>query len=58
LRYKYDLINYLKLSQSRDATAFPLWEDSCKEEFSFAITSVSREKDATISINRVITDNE
>ena len=58
LRYKYDLINYLKLSQSRDATAFPLWEDSCKEEFSFAITSVSRDKDATISINRVITDNE
>lgn len=57
-RYKHDLINYLRLKQEEAATNFPLWDDSCKEEFSFAITSVSRDKDAIISINRVITDNE
>lgn len=58
LRYKYDLINYLRLEQSKDSTAFPMWEDNCKQEFSFAITSISKENNATISINRVIKDNE
>lgn len=58
LRYRYDLINYMRRKQEEDSTNFPLWDDHCKEEFSFAITSVSRETDAIISINRVVKDNE
>lgn len=57
-RYKYDLINYLTLEQSKDSTAFPKWEQPCNEEFSFGITSVSKENNAMISINRVVKDNE
>jgi len=57
-RYKYDLINFLTLAQSRDATAYSLWSKPCKEEFSFAISSVSREHDAIISVNRAVTENE
>lgn len=58
-RYKYDLINYLKESRLNDPTSFPLWEEPCEDELSFAITSISRDnKDAVISINRVVKDNE
>lgn len=60
LKYKYAIINYLKLQQSIDTTAFPLYTQSCKEELSFAITSVTRggEKDAILSVNRAIINNE
>ena len=58
-RYKYDLINYLSESQLNDPDSFPLWEQPCNEELSFAITSISREnKDSIISINKVVRDNE
>jgi hypothetical protein len=59
-RYKYDLLNYLANEQSKDSTAFPMYTAKCMEELSFAITSVSRgtSKDAIISVNRAITNNE
>lgn len=59
-RYRYDLLNYLALQQSIDSTSFPLYTAKCAEELSFAITSVSRgmNKDATISVNKAITNNE
>ena len=60
LRYKYDLINYLKEQQDNDADAFPLWEQPCNDEFSFAISSVSNgdERNAIISVDRAIKHNE
>lgn len=56
--YKYRMINYLKESQSNDSDKYPLWEDSCKEYMSFAITSVSKSDDALIRVNKSITTNE
>ena len=59
-RYKYDLLNYLANEQSKDSTAFPLYSQKCREELSFAITSVSRgtNKDAIISVNKATINNE
>lgn len=58
MRYKYRMINYLKLEQTKDSTAFPLFNDTCKEQLSFAITSVDRSSDALIKVNKSITTNE
>lgn len=60
IKKKQRLINYLKLEQSKDSTKFPKWLDRCKDEFSFAITSISRDakKDNYISINKSSTFNE
>jgi hypothetical protein len=57
-RYKYRLINFLKLQQSNDSTKYPLWRDSCKEEMSFAITSVDKKSDRMIRVNKAINFNE
>ena len=59
-RYKYDLLNYLALEQSKDSTAFPLYTEKCTDELSFAITSVSRgdKTDEIISVNKATTNNE
>lgn len=57
-RFKYKLINFLKESQSNDSTKYPLWEDECREEMSFAITSVDKSSDQLIKINKSITNNE
>lgn len=60
LKYKFEILNYLRVQQSISSSNFPLYTQSCAEEFSFAITSVSRgdNKDAIISVNRAITSNE
>lgn len=59
-RYKFDLLNYLSNEQSKDSTAFPLYTQKCREELSFAITSVSRDThtNAIISVNKAVTNNE
>lgn len=59
-RYKYDLINYLRESQSNDSTAFPLWEEKCEEQFGFGISSVSRGNldNEYLSVNKAIINNE
>lgn len=56
--YKYGMINFLNLEQSKDATKYPLWEGSCKEEFGFAISSISKTSDDIVSINKAINSNE
>jgi hypothetical protein len=56
--YKYSMINFLKESQSNDDTKYPLWEDDCKEYMSFAITSVDKNSDALIRVNKSIITNE
>ena len=39
--YKYELINFLRTSRINDPNSYPLWVDSCKEEMSFAISSIN-----------------
>lgn len=58
--YKYELINYMRLQQENDSTAFPLWVDNCSTEISFAISSIKRDstKDNIITIDKSITSNE
>ena len=58
--YKFRMINFLKESQANDSTKYPLYKCSCKIEYSWGITSVSRDftRDNIISVNRAITDNE
>lgn len=56
--YKYSLINFLKESQANDAMKYPLWEDKCKDEMSFSITSVDKKSDALIRVNKSIITNE
>jgi hypothetical protein len=56
--YKYQMINFLKESQANDSTKYPLWEDECKEQMSFAITSVDKNSDAMIRVNKAVTTNE
>jgi hypothetical protein len=57
-RYKYQMINFLKETQSNDSTAYPLWTDDCREYMSFAITSVDKCSDALIKVNKATSTNE
>lgn len=57
-KYKYDTINYLREQQANDSTKFPLWEDECKEQMSFSITSIDKNSDALIRVNKSINTNE
>ena len=56
--YKNQLINFLKLAQSKDSTKYPMWEDSCKEQFSFAISAIDKSSDSLIKVNKSIITNE
>lgn len=55
---KYAIINFLKEEQANDSTKYPLWEDDNREQMSFAITSVDKESDALIQVNKTIITNE
>lgn len=57
-RYKNRMINFLKISQANDSTAYPLWENQCKEQMSFSITAIDKNSDALIRVNKSITSNE
>ena len=59
-RYKNRIINYLKLAQSKDATAFPLWEHCVEGEFGWGISGIERDsyEDKIFSINKAATGNE
>lgn len=56
--YKGELISFLKKAQANDATKYPLWEETCRTEFSFGITAVSKTSNALFKVNRTITNNE
>ena len=60
IKKKQRIITYLNLERSKDSTKFPKWNNACREEFSFAITSVSRntKKDNYISVNKASSYNE
>lgn len=57
-RYKYAMINYLKLEQEKDSTAFPLFDSKCDYGFNFGITSVDKKSDALFKVNKSIITNE
>lgn len=57
-RFKFRMINFLNESQANDSTKYPLWSYECKEEMSFSITSVDKNSDALIRVNRSIITNE
>ena len=59
-RYKNRIINYLRLQQTILSTNFPLWIDTCREEFGFAISGIERDSylDKTISITKAVRGNE
>lgn len=55
---KFAMVNFIKESQSNLSTAYPLWEDKCKKEMSFSITSVDKKSDVMIRVNKSITTQE
>lgn len=57
---KFRMINFLRLQRDKDPTKYPLWEDKCINEMSFAISSVGRNstKDNLISVDKTIKRNE
>lgn len=57
-RYKYSIINFLKLEQERDSTAYPLFDSKCDYGFNFGITSVDKKSDALFKVNKSIITNE
>jgi hypothetical protein len=57
-RYKYRMINFLKLEQSKDSTKYSLWTDQCKEQFSFGFSAIDKGSDALVSVNKTISTNE
>jgi hypothetical protein len=59
-RYKNRIINYLELEQSKDSTAFPLWEGCKKGSFGWGISGIERnsEEDKIFSINKAVVNNE
>jgi hypothetical protein len=57
-KYRGRMITYLKLEKSKDSAKFPLYTESCKEEFSFGITSVDKSSDALFRVNKSIVTNE
>lgn len=57
-RYKYKMINFLKLEQEKDSTKYPLYEGGCEDQNSFYITAVDKTSDALIEVNKKITTNE
>lgn len=59
-QFKYEIINFLRLSQKNDSTKYSLWVDNCEPQISFAISSISRDKraDQIISIDKATSFNE
>jgi hypothetical protein len=57
-KYKYDLVNFLKESRANDSTAYPLWNDGCRDYMSFAITAIDGCNNEIIKVNKAINTNE
>lgn len=57
-RYKYSMINFLKLEQEKDSSKYPLFDSKCDYGFNFGITSVDKKSDALFKVNKSIITNE
>lgn len=56
--YRGEMISFLRLEQEKDSTKYPMWEEKCREEFSFGITAASAKSNALFKVNKTITNNE
>lgn len=56
--YKGEMINFLKLEQSKTAGKYPLYQYSCKEDFSFGITSITKKNYDLFKVNKASINNE
>lgn len=57
-RYKFRMISFLKLEQSKVSTAYPLYHGKCSDEMSFSITSIDKCSNPMIRVNKSIISNE
>jgi len=59
-RYQNRIINYLENEQSKDSTAFPLWEGCKRGTFGWGISGIERNshEDKIFSINKAVIGNE
>ena len=59
-KYKSAMIDFLRLEQSKNSTAYPKWRGYCEEKFSFGITSVQADStEANIfSVNKATVVNQ
>lgn len=59
-RYKNKMINYLRNQQTILSTNFPLWVDSCTEDFGWGISGIERNsaQDKIVSITKAVRGNE
>lgn len=58
--YKNKIINYLRLEQSKDSTAFPKWKDNCTNDFGWGISGIERDShhDKLVSVTKALRANE
>ena len=56
--YRGEIVNFLRLEQSKDSTKYPLFNYACNNDFGFAITSIDKSSDVLIKVNKSIKNNE
>jgi len=56
--YKNSMINFLREARINNANSYPLWVDSCKEQFDFAISAISGKSQTRGEIFRSVRYNE
>ncbi len=56
--YRFAMINFMKTARTNNVDAYPLWVESCREEMSFAITSVQGSSHTRFDIFKATRLNE
>lgn len=56
--YRFRMINFLKLEKEKDSTKYPLWKDLCKDEMSFAISSIGGRNNTIVRVNKAVSTND
>lgn len=56
--YKGKMITFIKLKKAEDGTKYPLYKEKCNNDFGFAITSIDKQSDVLIKVNKAIITNE
>lgn len=57
MKYRYKMIDFLNQAKKTDHTSYPYYHETCKTEFSFAITSVHGKDDTQFRVNRALNTN-
>ena len=55
--YKFKILNFLDESQVNDSTKYPLYEKKCKDQLSFAITSISKTDNSLFKVHQNLITN-